>query len=89
MNDSVVFDEEMAGDTLPVVRPERRDLGRTLMRVGMVSSPGDAAALLAVAASLLIATSIYLLASSVPPVVELGPDELRTGEQVPSYRGGR
>lgn len=89
MNDSVVFDDEMAGDTLPTVRPERRDMGRVLLRIGLVNSPGDAAALLAIAAGLLIATSIYLLASSVPPVVELGPDTLRPGEQVPSYQRAR
>ncbi len=64
-------------------------MGTAILRIGLVNSPGDAAVILAIAAGLLIAGSMYLLASAVPPPVELGPDEPRQGERIPSYRGGQ
>lgn len=85
MSDEVIFDEAQKLPSLPEARAKPTTLSDVILHSGVVSSPGDAAILLAVCAMLLIAGSIYFLAASVPPPPTLGADDLRPGETVPNY----
>lgn len=86
MNSPVIFDEEnkVLAD-MPIPHPEHRGMGYALIRAGMANSRGDAALILAVALGLLVATSIYFIASAIPEPPVLGGDTLRPGESVPEY----
>jgi len=86
---TVVFDENQGYDPLPIPRPEPPGLGKTILKMGIVSTPGDAAIVLALFASFLIIGSIYMIVSSIPQEVVLGSDVLREGEAVPVYSAPR
>ena len=82
---SVTFHEHREFDEIPIARPEPRGFAYRLAKAGIVSSPGDAAILLAVSASILIALNLYLFAKSIPEPPTLGNDVLRSGETIPDY----
>lgn len=80
-----MFEEGQKFDPMPTPRPEPLTLGRAMVNARIVSSPGEASLVLAILAAALIGFAFYLIASSVQPPPTLGPDELRPGEEVPSY----
>lgn len=84
----VTFHENQGFDDIPVARPEPATFSQRLTRMGIAASPADAAIMLAVFATLLIAVNIYLFARAVPEPPALGNDVLRPGEQVPAYVEG-
>ena len=81
----VVFHENPGFDPMPIPRPEPPTLARRIMNLGITNSPGDAAIIVAVSASLLIAVNVYLFAKAVPVPPVLGEDRLRVGEVVPAH----
>lgn len=81
----VQFDEDQNFDAIPEPQLRPPSLGSDIVRLGIVSGPGDAAIILGIAAMLLIAASFYIIASSVPPPPKLGPDVPRGGETIPQY----
>lgn len=74
VTDDVVFDEVRGTDLVPHPRQEKMTLTKVVMKMGIVSSPGAAAAVLACGAFLLIVLSLYLFASAVTPPPVLGED---------------
>lgn len=86
MYDSIVFDDDAAHVlALPTPVPEGPTMAASVVRFGIAGSFKDAAVLLAIGAFLLIAASIYFLASSIPENPVLDADTLRQGETVPDY----
>ncbi|MFQ5540933.1 MAG: hypothetical protein ACE5F4_01665 [Candidatus Paceibacteria bacterium] len=81
----VVFNENQDTADFKVPRAESKGLTYRLVRMNVVSSPGDAAVLLGVFAVALIAVNIFLFAKSVPPPPVLGNDVPRPGETIPEY----
>ena len=85
MENRVQFDEEK--DILaPIPRPRPVTMSTLLLRTGIAASPGHAAMLLALAASMLMIVSMYLLSTAVAPLPKLGNDVPRPGETIPSNR---
>ena len=74
MSDNVAFDEGGTQELVPRPRQEPMTLSRAIMKTGVVSSPGAAAAVLAIGAFLLIVFSLYMFASAVQPAPTLGDD---------------
>lgn len=66
MGPFVQFENQQSPDDLVVRAPKPATLGDALLKAKFVKNPGEAMILIAVAASLLISASFYLLASSVP-----------------------
>lgn len=77
MKHTVYFDPAKTPDELVLRPPKPVTLGDTLLRLHIVKSMSDALIFLAALAVILIAASIYLLASSVPfsPALESSPVE--------------
>ena len=72
--DRVVFDENQGPAPFPHIKQQPRTLSQAVMKVGLASSPGSAALVLALGAAALIGFSIYMLASAVTPPPTLGED---------------
>jgi hypothetical protein len=85
MASGIQFDENQNFDPIPEPVLQPPTFADGLLKSGVISKPGDAIALLAVFALILISASFYILISSVPQPPTLGSDMLRPGEQVPSY----
>lgn len=84
-SDGVTFHESQDFDDIAIPRPEPHGFAYRLAKSGIVGSPGDAAILIAVSASVVIALNLYLFAKSIPEPPTLGSDALRAGETVPDY----
>lgn len=68
MEHSVQFERTQENDSLVIGPPKPISAADRLMRLRVIHDPGEAMMIIAGVVSLLIGVSIYLLASSVPPV---------------------
>ena len=85
MSLGVEFDESTSFDPIPQPKLEPETLGTSIVRIGLVSSPGNAVVVLGVLIMLLVSGAFYILISSIPPPPQLGSDIPAPGERIPDY----